>query len=60
MATSKQYQIEITDECKREIKKIYNYIKDELYAEQAAQNLLIKLEECINQLAYTPKMYRKI
>lgn len=60
MATSKQYQIEITDECKREIKKIYNYIKDELYAEQTAQNLLIKLEECINKLAYTPKMYRKI
>ena len=29
MDISNQYQVEFTDECKREIRKIYNYIKEE-------------------------------
>lgn len=35
MDISNQYQVEFTDECKREIRKIYNYIKEDLYAEES-------------------------
>ena len=53
MDISDQYQVEFTDECKREIRKIYNYIKEDLYAEQAAQNLMLKVEEYTSNLSST-------
>jgi addiction module RelE/StbE family toxin len=57
---SNKYYVEITGECKKEIKKVYNYIKEDLGAEKAAQNLMKKIEETIKDLIYTPKMYVKI
>lgn len=60
MDISNQYQVEFTDEFKREIRKIYNYIKEELYAEKAAQDLMIKVEEYTNNLSYAPRIYAEI
>lgn len=60
MDISNQYQVEFTDECKRAIRKIYNYIKEELYAEEAAQNLMIKIEEFTSNLSYAPRIYAEI
>ena len=78
MDISNQYQVEFTDECKREIRKIYNldpsilyikkfignkiynYIKEDLYAEEAAQNLMIKIEEFTSNLSYAPRIYAEI
>ena len=62
MDISNQYQVEFTDECKREIRKIYNYIKEDLYAEEAAQNLMIKIEEftSIDKYKGTDRIYRRM
>lgn len=60
MDISNQYQVEFTDECMKEIRKIYNYIKEELYAEQEAQNLMNKVEEYTNNLSYAPRIYAEI
>lgn len=60
MDTKNHYKIEFTEESKKEIKKIYNYIKNELYAENAAKRIMNKVEELVNNLAYAPKIYAEI
>ena len=37
MDTNNHYKIEFTEECLREMKKVYNYISDNLYAENSAK-----------------------
>ncbi|MCI8411748.1 MAG: type II toxin-antitoxin system RelE/ParE family toxin [Clostridia bacterium] len=40
--------------------KIYNYINEELYAENAAKNLMKKVEDEVQRLKYSPKIHAKI
>lgn len=54
------YEVEFTEECLQEIKKVYNYIKDNLYATNSAENLMNMVEEFTNNLAYAPKIYAEI
>lgn len=60
MDISAQYRVEFTNECNREIRKIYNYIKENLCAEQAAQSLMLKIEEYTSNLSYAPRIYAEI
>lgn len=60
MTIDKKYEVEFTNECRKEIKKIYNYISSNLYAKHAAKKLMNKVESLTNNLAYTPKLYAKI
>ena len=60
MDTNGQYKVEFTKECRNEIEKIYSYIKDELFNESAAHNLMNKLEEYVSDLEYSPRMYAEI
>ncbi len=55
-----KYRIIITPIARREINKIYDYILEELYAEKAAKQLIQKVEETIQELKYSPKIYVRI
>ncbi len=60
MTINEKYEIEFTNECQREMRKIYNYISNNLYAENAAKKIMNKIEKLTNNLAYTPKLYAEI
>lgn len=60
MDIENQYEIEFTDDCKKEIKKICSYIRDNLVEENAANRLLDKIEEYTSNLAFAPRMYAEI
>ena len=60
MSINDKYEIIFTQECKKEIKKIYNYIRETLYVENAAKRIMLKIEELIKNLACTPKIYVEI
>lgn len=55
-----QYKVIITPTAYKEINKIYDYIKEELYAENAAKNLMKKVEEEVQRLKYAPKIHTEI
>ncbi|MCL2859749.1 MAG: type II toxin-antitoxin system RelE/ParE family toxin [Oscillospiraceae bacterium] len=54
------YEIEFTEEYDKELDKIYNYISKNLCAEDSAKKLLIKTEQKIINLKYSPKIYVEI
>ena len=60
MSTKDKYDVEFTQECRGEIKKIYSYIKEALYIENAAKRIMNKIEEAIKNLSYTPRIYVEI
>lgn len=60
MDTNDQYRIEFTEECSEEIRKIYNYIKDNFDNKIAAKKLMNKVEKYTRDLAYAPKIYAEI
>jgi plasmid stabilization system protein ParE len=55
-----KYRIIITPRAINEISKIYDYILNELYAEKAARKLVQEVEETIQELKYSPKIYARI
>ncbi|MCL2354608.1 MAG: type II toxin-antitoxin system RelE/ParE family toxin [Oscillospiraceae bacterium] len=55
-----EYKLIFTAESRNEIKKIYNYISKELYAEGAAKELMEKIEESVNNLKHFPFMHQKV
>lgn len=57
---AKQYRVIITQTAYMEINKIYNHIKQELYAENAAKGLMRKVEEEVQKLKYAPKIHIEI
>lgn len=57
---TKQYKVIITPTAYKEIDKIYNYIINELYSENAAKKLMLKIEKIIQNLKYTPKIHAEI
>lgn len=56
----KKYKVIITPTAYNEINNIYDYITINLYAEEAAKNLMKKVEEKIQNLKISPKMYNEI
>ncbi len=60
MDISEHYEVEFTQECTNEIKKIYKYIRDVLCNEIAAKRLMKKLEEYVSDLSYSPRLYVEI
>lgn len=57
---TKEYEVEFTEECLHEIRKVYRYITDNLYTENSAKNLMNMVEEYTNNLAYSPRIYAEI
>lgn len=55
-----QYKVIITPTAYKEIDHIYNYISENLYAENAAIELMRKIEEKIQKLKYAPKIHTEI
>jgi len=55
-----QYEVLITESCRIEIKKIYEYIKNNLYAENSAKKLMNKIEKTVMNLTYAPRIYAEI
>ena len=55
-----KYKLIITPTAYEEMIEIYDYISKKLYAENAAKKLMKKVEEKIERLKYTPKLYAKI
>ena len=55
---TKAYKIIITPNAYKEMNKIYNYITDDLYAENAAKDLMKKVEEKIIALKYAPRIQK--
>lgn len=54
------YKIEFAEEYDKELDKIYNYISKELYADDSAKKLLLKIEQKIINLKYSPEIYVEI
>ncbi|HHT46726.1 MAG TPA: type II toxin-antitoxin system RelE/ParE family toxin [Firmicutes bacterium] len=44
------YRLKLTSRASKDLDKIYNYIANELYAKEAANNLLEKIEASIMRL----------
>nr|MBP3681562.1 type II toxin-antitoxin system RelE/ParE family toxin [Clostridia bacterium] len=55
-----KYEVEFTEECAVEIRKVYNYIRDDLSAQNSANKIMERIEEFITNLAYVPRMYAEI
>lgn len=60
MNISDDYIVEFTEECTKEIKKIYEYIKYNFYLENTASSIMIEIEEKVNNLKRYPKMYNEV
>ena len=56
----KKYDIIFTPTAIKEINKIYNYISKNLSAKNSAKRLMTKIEQKVQELKYTPKMYQVI
>lgn len=54
------YKVRITDECIEEIEQIYDYIANELKANNSAVKLIKEVRTKILGLSKTPKLYPKI
>lgn len=42
-----KYEVEFTEECAVEIRKVYNYIRDELSAQNSANKVMERIEEFV-------------
>lgn len=60
MDINDEYEVYFTEECIREIRKIYAYIKENLYAEKSADRIMNKVEEFTSNLVYAPRIYAEI
>jgi len=60
MENNYRYQVEFTEECRNEIRKIYRYIKDNLHNKSAAEKLISKLQNYIETLKRSPRIYAEI
>ena len=54
------YKVIITPTAYKEIRRIYEYISEDLYAEDGAKRLMRKVEEKVQSLKYAPKIYTSI
>lgn len=54
------YEIEFTEDCRDEIREIYEYISENLDAQMAAKNLMKKMRDAVMNLKENPEIYMKI
>lgn len=54
------YEIEFTEDCRDEIREIYEYISENLDAQIAAKNLMKKMRDAVMNLKENPEIYMKI
>lgn len=57
---TKKYNIIVTETCQKEIKQIYDYISNNLYADKAAKRLMGKVEKSIKDLKHFPYIHSMI
>lgn len=57
---TEKYKVIITPTAYKEINKIYNYITEDLYAQNVAKKLMKEVEEEVQRLKYAPKMHAEI
>lgn len=57
---SEIYEIEFTEDCRDEIREIYEYISETLVAKEAAKRLMKKIKDTVMKLAETPQIYVEI
>ena len=57
---NEKYEIEFTEECRKEIDEIYEYISEKLVAENSAKKLMRKMRDAVMDLSETPNLYMKI
>ncbi len=57
---TKKYKVIITPTAYKEINKIYDYITDDLYAENATKRLMNKVEQEVQRLKDAPKIHTEI
>ena len=55
-----KYKVEFTEECAVEIRKVYNYIRDDLSARNSSNKIMERIEEFITNLSYAHRMYAEI
>ncbi len=58
--SSNNYEVEFTQECMQEMKRVYDYIKDNLKAEKSAKRIMNMIEEITTNLVNEPRMYMEI
>lgn len=56
----KKYDIIVTETCQKEIKQIYDYISNNLYADKSAKRLMGKVEKSIKDLKHFPYIHSMI
>ena len=54
------YEIEFTEDCREEIREIYQYISENLVAQVAAKNLMKKMKDAVMNLKENPEKYMRI
>lgn len=57
MTISENYKIIFTNDCRKEMYSIYEYISEKLSAINSAKALMKKVEETINKLRNLPEAY---
>ena len=57
---SKQYKVRVTRYAYNQMKEIRQYIAEELFAPEAAKNLLIAIREAIGSLQSMPSRHRPV
>jgi len=55
-----QYKVIILPNAYKEMTKIYDYISEELYTENAARKIMRQVEEEIQRLKYSPYIHPRI
>lgn len=57
---NEKYEIEFTEECRKEIDEIYEYISEKLRSENSAKRLMKKMRNTVMDLSESPSLYMKI
>lgn len=57
---TKRYKVIITPTAFKELDRIYEYISEELNADDAAKNLMQEIENSIRRLESSPRLYPEI
>lgn len=57
---NEQFEVELTDECIKEMNEIYEYISNNLKEDNAAKRLMTDVTDKVLDLTKAPELYMKI
>lgn len=60
MGINSEYDVVFTKQAFKELKQLYKYISNKLYAEKAAFELMRNINERIVNISFFPRMYSKL